>query len=254
MAKFTKKTLEFLATAGAQTSPRWLDKHKKEHEEYVVRPLSALAHHLAENMRYTKEAWQYRFPVRGFGRLRRPKHKIKRGQAAYRNWVHLRGVRPSKSLFDENPGLYFYLSDKEVFAGGGLYDATSRQVKQIRAWLAEDPKDLKLLFASKTFKRIFPSGFENKKILKTYPRFYPQDHKRIEWLRLQAFYVTQSFTKKEFYSESFKDLVLENWQQTLKFNELLSAHFVIDEYRPSSKAAFDDEDSPPQAELWDERL
>lgn len=253
--RFTKKTLEFLATAGAETSPDWLKKHKKEHEEYLVQPLSALAEYLADHLRATKEARGYRFPLRGFGRLRRPKNKVERGEPAYRNWVHLRAARPSKSLFDENPGLYFYLSNEDVFAGGGLYDASSRQIKQLRAWLAEDPRDLKALFASKSFKNVFPRGFETKKSLKTFPRSYPQDHKRIAWLKLQAYFVTLKYNKKLLFSEGFKDLVLENWEQSLRLNALLSEHFTIDDWRPSrSNADSVDEEPGLEPELWDERL
>lgn len=252
--KFSKKTIEFLAAAGAETSPDWLKKHKREHEEYLIAPLSALAEYLADNLRTTKDARGYRFPLRGFGRLRRPKNKVGRGDPAYRNWVHLRAARPSKSLFDENPGLYFYLSHEEVFAGGGLYDASSRQIKQLRAWLAEDPKDLKALFASKAFKQVFPRGFEIEKSLKTFPRSYPQDHKRIAWLKLQAYFVTQKFNKKLLFSEGFKDLVLENWEQSLRLNSLLSDHFTIDDWQASRRSEAMDDESTAGTDLWDERL
>ncbi len=253
------KTIDFLAAAGAEPSPDWLKKHKKEHEEYLVQPLTALAEHLNAKLGRTKETVGYRFPVRGFGRLRRPKHKVQRGEAAYRNWVHLKASRPSGSLFDENPGLYFYLSNEEVFAGGGLYDASSRQVKELRAWLAESPRELTSLFQSKPFKNVFPRGFETKKSLKTFPRFYPQDHKRIDWLRLQAFYVTQKFTRKQFLSAEFKDLVTENWRQTLRLNALLFAHITADPWKPSRPVeelpeSMDEDIVERPTDLWDERL
>lgn len=255
---FSKKTLDFLAEAATETSPQWLKQNKRAHEEYLIRPLSALAHHLAEHLRTAEGVRGYRFPLRGFGRLRRPKHKIEPGDPAYRRWVHLRATRPSNSLFDENPSLYFYLSDQKIFAGGGLYDCSSRQIKQLRAWLAEDPKDLKALLKSKAFARIFPRGLETKKSLKTFPRDYPRDHKRIEWLRLQAYFVTQNFTKREFYSESFGDLVLKNWEQTLRLNALLSEHFTIDDWRRSREEdalpESMDEERAPQPVLWDDRL
>lgn len=243
--------MDFLATAGRETSPDWLKKHKKEHDELVVQPLGALAQYLYENLRAVKEARGYKFPVRGFGRLRRPKHKVEPGDPAYRNWVHLQASRPSKSIFDDNPGLYFYLSGEEVFAGGGLYDASSHQIRQLRGWLAEDPKELNNLFKSKRFKTLFPQGFEKKKSLKTYPRFYPQDHKRIDWLRLQAFYVTQRFTKKEFASAGFPDMVLENWLQTLRLNELFYAHLTEREWK---RPANEEEVLESAPDFWDERL
>ena len=256
-SRFSKKTIDFLTTAGREKSPDWLKSHAKEHEEYLVKPLARLAEHLADNLRLNASARRYKFPLRGFGRLRRPKHKVEPGDAAYRNWAHLRATRPSNSLFDENPGLYFYLSNEEILAGGGLYDASSRQIKQLRAWLAEDPKDLKALFKSKAFGREFPRGFETEKSLKTYPRSYAPDHKRIAWLRLQAYFVTRKYTRTELYSEAFKDLILENWIQTLRLNELLSANFTIDDWQTRKSEVLPesmDEEIHVEPELWDERL
>ena len=256
--RFSKKTIDFLTAAGQQTSVDWLKEHKREHEDYVIQPLSALADYLSENLRSVGAARGYRFPSTGFGRLRRPKSKVGPGDPAYRSWVHLRASRPSKSLFDENPGLYCYVSSDRLFAGGGLYDASSRQIKQIRGWLAEDPKELRSLLASKAFARVFPRGLETGKVLKTFPRGYAQDHRRIEWLRLQAYYVTQKFSKKEFYAEGFKDLVLANWTQTLRLNELLAAHFTIDDWRASRRdeglSESMDQEISPEPELWDERF
>lgn len=256
--RFSKKSIEFLADAGKATSPLWLDKHKLEHKKHLIEPLSHLANYLYENMREQTFAKRYKFPMRGFGRLRRPKHKVKKGQPAYRNWVHLRATPPSISIFDQHPSFYFYLSSEEVFAGGGLYEAGSRQTKQIRQWLADDPSDLESLLKSKSFAKLFPRGLETEKILKTHPRAYPPDHKHIDWLRLQAYYVTQSFTKKQLYSEEFKDLVLENWQQCLRLNDVLSAHFVIERYNPMRRKEnlpeSMDEEIEAEPELWDERL
>ena len=259
--RFTKRTLDFMMSAATQASPDWLDKHQSEHEEHLVAPLRALAEHLATHLADRPEARGYRMPRQGFGRLRRPSHKILAGQPAYRNWVHLQSARPAKSRFEDNPGLYFYLSTDAIFAGGGLHKSNSRQTRQLRAWLAEDPAEVVDLFKSKAFKKMFPRGFETDQILKTVPRFYPPDHRRIEWLRLTAFYVKQDFTKKEFYSAEFKDLVLENWRQTLRFNAAVYAGLGADVWQPPMKTAkkkvaeSEDEDSTdPAINLWDERL
>ncbi len=138
--RFTKKTIDFLREAGRQTNPDWLKKHKRDHEEHLIEPLRELAILLATELR--KEATGYRFTRTGFGRLKRPSHKVGRGESAFRDWVHLKGTRPSRSIFDENPGLYFYLSPDRILSGGGFYEPSSRQIKKIRAWLADNPKDL----------------------------------------------------------------------------------------------------------------
>lgn len=250
---FTKKTTDFLKQAASQTDPKWLDRHKKEHEAYVQEPLRELAFYLARKLE--REARGTKFPRRGFGRLRRPKHKVAPGRPAYRDWVHLQASRPSKSLFDMNPGFYFYLSAKECFSGAGLYEPSSRQIKQIRQWIDTDPAPLVRLLKQKSFARVFPGGLETDKILKTFPRSYPPEHKHIEWLRLQAYYVTASFSRKELYSAEFKDLVLETWKQGLKLNAVLEDalsdwNHVAPEDANEDLASTEDD----SADLWDDRL
>jgi uncharacterized protein (TIGR02453 family) len=253
MVKFSKKSLDFLETAGKQTSPEWLDEHKVEHEAYVVEPLRELNLYLSKTLSKLPEARGYRFPKRGFGRLRRPSHKIGPGDPAYRDWVHLQPSRPSASRFDENPGLYFFVSPKRIFSGGGLYMPSSRQIKKLRLWIDDDPSEMASLFKSRAFNARFPKGFETGKCVKTFPRGYSPDHPRISWLKLQAYYVTREYSKKEFYSGEFKDLLTEDWRQALRFNEVLYQALQQDIWH--SQSQYEEPDEPIEnVELWDDRL
>lgn len=264
-AAFSKSTIDFLQTAGNQKSESWLDKKKDQHEEVLVEPLKDLALFLGSKLSGGVETRGYKFPKRGFGRLRRPSHKIEPGQPAYRDWVHLSASRPSTSRFDDNPGLYFYASPERIFSGGGLYAPSSRQIKKLRAVFANDISEFEDLFKDRAFKKEFPRGFESDKKLKTFPRDYPNDHENIEWLRLQAFYVKRDYTKKEFYSKNFRDLVLENWRQCLRVNELLEQALAVDLWDLGAgrgRSAEADDESPIEidepedttTDLWDDRL
>lgn len=263
LPRILKPTIAFLKKSGDQSSSDWLALHKKEHQTLLVEPLKNLALFLADETSRNPLARGYKFPRRGFGRLRRPSHKVLPGQPAYRDFVHLQASKPSRSIFDMNPGLYFYMSPTRVFAGGGLYEPSSRQIKTLRAWLAENPPELKAILKSKKFKDIFPRGLERDKILKTYPRAYTPDHPRIQDLRLQAYYVTREFTKKDLYSPDFAKTLLETWAQALRLNDLLFT--TIEEYdsgllAPIAPASDDgptsdnDEDVAVEQDLWDDRL
>jgi hypothetical protein len=105
--RFSKKTIDFLIKAHEQKSMTWLDKHKAEHEDLLIHPVRELALSLAVSLERKPEARGYKFPRRGFGRLRCPQRWVTRGQPAYRDWIHIQASRPSKSIFDDNPGLYF---------------------------------------------------------------------------------------------------------------------------------------------------
>lgn len=255
---FSKKTIDFLIKAHKQTSPTWLDKHKAEHNDLVIQPVRDLALYLASRLERKPEARGYKFPRRGFGRLRRPKNWVTAGEPAYRDWLHIQASRPSNSIFDDNPGLYFYLSPESTFAGGGLYNASSRQIKQMRAWIDTDAKSLDKVLKSKSFKAEFTDGLKTDKILKTFPRLYPPDHKRIEWLRLQAYYVSRKISRKELYSNECNDIILANWQQTLRFNEILyEALSESNRTIAPEKAATEEPDETANesaTDLWDDRL
>jgi hypothetical protein len=153
--------------------------------------------------------------------------------------------------------------------GGGLDSASSRQIKQMRAWMATDAKPLDKVLKSKQFITEFPDGLKKDKILKTLPRHDPPTHKRIEWLRLQAYDVTRPVSRKELYSSELKDLVLENWKQTLRLNEVLyealaDQSLMIDPSNARADASDDDsDDSDGESDggskgspndLWDDRL
>ena len=253
MAHFSKKTLDFLETAGKQKSLNWLDKHKTEHEELVVEPMRNLATHVASALARLPDARGYKFPKRGFGRLRRPEHKIGPGDPAYRNWVHMQPSRPSASRFDDNPGLYFFLSPERVFGGGGLYMPSSRQIKKLRMWIDDDPSEMAGLLKSKAFREHFPRGFETGKCVKTYPRGYSPDHPRISWLKLQAYYITREYSKKELYSKNFAQILTEDWRQALRFNEVLYGALEKDIWHvPPREETF--EETTEKVDLWDERL
>lgn len=263
-SRFSKESIDFLKLAEVQTSESWLDKNKSLHERVIVEPLKELAAYLTTHIAGRPEARGFKFPRRGFGRIRRPSFKIGPGEPAYRNWVHLSASRPSVSRFDDNPGLYFYFSSDRIFSGGGLYAPSYRQIKQMRAVFALDASEFETLFKSRSFKKQFPRGFEMDKVLKTFPRDYPNDHERINLLRLQAFYVKRDYTKKEFYSKDFRDLVLENWKETLKLSELLTESLKTDLWEAGARSPVvdeqvsdDEEDSRAvgtRADLWDDRL
>lgn len=244
--------------ASEEESVDWLDENADEHNELLIEPLKNLAFHLTSELAGLKEARGYKFPRRGFGRLRRPMHKIQPGQPAYRGWVHIHASRPSKSRFDDNPGLYFYLSHDRVFAGGGIYEPSSRQIKQLRMWIADDPSELDDLFKDRRFKKVFPNGFETDKAVKTFPRLYPHDHERIAWLKLQAYYIKRSFSKKELYSSEFPELVTEVWRETLRFNEIIYDALNTDIWQPLQTQPMEEienEEEPiSRQDLWDDRL
>jgi hypothetical protein len=76
------------------------------------------------------------------------------------------------------------------------------------------------LFEDKSFSKLYKNlGDEHK--LKTKPRDYPLAHPRIEWLKLTGFYVSRPIPKKELFSASFAEILIRDWKEAMRFNNLL---------------------------------
>lgn len=134
--------------------------------------------------------------------------------------------RPSGSRFDHNPSIFFMINpgDEEgdtVLLAGGLYMPSSRQLRAIREAIAEDASAFDQLFASKSFRACFKGGFSDERISTRSPRGFDPNHPRMNWLRLQGFFVWSSYSKRDFSSAQFSDQVVTDAKQILRLNELL---------------------------------
>jgi uncharacterized protein (TIGR02453 family) len=222
---FSKKTLEFLLKASRQRNPDWLNKQEADYQEVLVKPLKNLASHLQQEL--GRLAPSYHFPLKGIGRLKRPVHRVEKGGPLYKDWIAYSASRPSASRFENNPNLFFLIQPKDrkdsVLVAGGLYHPSSRQVRAIREAIAQNPEPFETLFQSKEFKKQFPKGFSDERISSRVPRGFDPDHPRMDWIKLQGFFVWKPYSLKEFSSRDFPSIVARDWKQVLRLNELLEA-------------------------------
>lgn len=245
--RFSIATLTFLEKAGRQKNPNWLENNREEYEKVLVKPLKHLALHLKTNL--AREASLYHFPFKGIGRLKRPSNRItEKGDKLFRDWMTYSAARPATSRFEHNPNLFFLLNpedrDDSVLVAGGLYMPSSSQVKAIRHAIGSSPAfatKLDRLFVSKEFSKCFKGGFSTEKKSSRIPRGFEPNHRRIEWIKLQAFFVWRSYSRKEFTSPQFAERVERDWRQILRLNALLEnalkgpSALVSSEKKESSK-------------------
>lgn len=222
--RFSKETLAFISKASKQKNPDWLDRNRDDFESLVRRPLQHLAGILARELK--PGAPDYHFPLKGIGRLKRSALRVKEHGSLYKSYVSFTITRPSKSRFDHNPSVFFMIDSDddegdEVVLAGGLYMPSSRQLRAIREKVAENPKPFETLFKSKAFAAHFPNGFSDERISTRVPRGFDVDHSHLHWLKLQGFFVWKSYSKKEYCSADFADLVAHTGKQILRLNELL---------------------------------
>jgi uncharacterized protein (TIGR02453 family) len=222
--RFSKNTIEFLKKASRQKSPIWLDKNRTDYEKHLQLPLQNLAQQLKTKL--AAKASAYHFPQKGIGRIKRSTIKAREYGSLYKDYVSYNASRPSGSRFDHNPNLFFLIQTDDpdgdnVLVAGGLYMPSSRQVRAVRETIAQDASAFDRLFASKSFASRFPGGFSKEKSSSRAPRGFDPQHPRMDWLKLQAFFVWRSYTMKEFQSAEFPDLVAADFTQILRLNELL---------------------------------
>ena len=222
-SRFSNQTLKFLRKASRQKRQEWLDKNREEYEHVLLAPLKNLAQTLKTEL--APIAPGYHFPQKGIGRLRRPAHRVSEGRGLYKDWMAYSASVPSESRFDHNPNLFFLInpedSDDPVLVAGGLYMASSRQVRAIREAISQDASAFDRLFKSKDFAKCFKDGFSDERISSRIPKGFDPAHPRMNWIRLQAFYVWRPYKKREFYSPDFPAIVARDWKQILRLNELL---------------------------------
>jgi len=224
-SRFSKQTLDFLKRASRQKKSDWLDRNREEFENLVRLPLQHLARKLATTLRPL--AAGYHFPLKGLGRLKRSAIRVQEyGGGHFKSYVSFTITRPSKSRFDHNPSIYFMIDSDddegdEVLLAGGLYMPSSRQLRSIREKIADNPKPFEVLFKSKVFRASFPEGFSDERTATRPPRGFDPGHSHIHWLKLQGFFVWRSYSKKQYLSVEFPEIVLKDAKQILRLNELL---------------------------------
>jgi hypothetical protein len=219
--RFSKASIDFIVKASRQKKKEWLEKNRSEYEKVLVEPMRELM--LATEKALKREAPGYRFPKRNFARILRGAEGAQL-HGPFRDWIGVAISRDSESRYEGPPNLYFHISEDEgIFTAGGLYMPSAGQTKHIRSWIDQDPTLLEELIEDKKFKKHF-KGLGTERVLKTKPRDYPIDHPRIDWLKLSAFYVWREVKKKELFSKDFADILIEDWRQILRLNQILDRY------------------------------
>ena len=222
--KFSENTLKFIIKASKQKRVDWLDQNRDEYEKELQLPLQNLAKYVQEKLQNTAPG--YHFPLKGIGRIKRSANRVKESGSVYKDWINYSASRPSASRFENHPNLYFEIDPldpdgDQILVAGGLYHPSSNQLRAIRNAIAEDATAFQKLFASKSFSASFKGGFCKDRISSRLTRGFDPEHPRMEWLQLQAFFVWRSYSKREFTSPNFPELVTRDWKQILRLNELL---------------------------------
>jgi uncharacterized protein (TIGR02453 family) len=221
--RFSRQSLPFLLKASRQKRVDWLDRNRAEYERLLLEPMKHLAFVLKSEL--SEFAPGYHFPQKSIGRLKRPANRVQEDGVLYRDWMHYSASKPRVSRFEHNPNLYFLLNpddrDDPVLVAGGLYMPSSRQTRAIREAIGNDASPFEALFKSRAFSASFPGGFSRDRSSTRPTRGFDPNHPRMDWLKLQAFFVWKSYSLKDFTSPHFSKMVVKDCKQILRLNEIL---------------------------------
>ncbi len=123
-------------------------------------------------------------------------------------------------------GYYFHIEPENCFVGGGFWNPSSEDLKQIREQIAADPKPLLDIIHSADFKKHFGT-LEGEK-LKTAPKGFDKNHPAIELLNYKQFLLSKSFTDKEAQAENYAQKIIETFQAMRPFFDYMSEILTTD--------------------------
>ena len=223
-AQFSESSLSFLKLASKQTNADWIEKNKLKYNNLIIDPLLSLDRYLKAEL--SSVAQGYHFPQKAIGRIKRSSNRVGPDMKLYKDWVSYIMTTPSKSRFEKNPLLFFGLLPNEpewqgIVVAGGLYMASSLQMKRMRQAIAENSEPFKELFSDKDFKKTFKDGFNDTSISKKCPRGFDENHPDINWIRLKTFFVSRILSAKEYTSPQLNKIVTHDFKQLLRLNHLI---------------------------------
>jgi uncharacterized protein (TIGR02453 family) len=192
MTQIPPSTLAYLRKLEKNNERDWFNAHKDaflQEQEYVKAFLEAYTTEMAK-ADHIEESKLYRI----YRDTRFSKNKT-----PYKN--HFSGYlkRATKAL---RGGYYFHIEPgNKSIIGGGFFEPSPEDLKQIRAHIAADPAPLRKITQNATFQKYF--GTLKGEQVKSAPKGYDKDHPAIDLLRYKQFYIYRTFTDQEVSNADF---------------------------------------------------
>ena len=213
---FPKEGVKFLSQLKKNNNREWFNKHKTTYEECLKLPLQSLVASLQPLMAKIAPEFDFnprRSPFRIYRDIRFSKNK-----QPYK--THVSAAFSPKGRWDSGACYYVEVAPGAVYVGGGIYMPDSRQLKLIRAAIAENSKEFLSIVGSDLFKKRFGS-IEGAK-LQRMPLGFPADHMMGEWLKYKQFFAGVEWKEDLCYSPKFVNKIADAYDDLLPFIRFLN--------------------------------
>jgi uncharacterized protein (TIGR02453 family) len=187
--RFSPKGLAFLRALKRNNNRDWFKAHKDQYELLLRGPMIEIIERLADDFRtfapdLLASPKASLFRIYRDTRFSEDKTPLKTQVAA---------VFPSRQLPKlGGAGLYFEVAPDGVWAGGGLYSPTTRQLQPVREHIASNLRQFRAIVESRSFRRgVGPLDATER--LRRVPRGFPPDHEAAHYLKFRQFIAGRDF-------------------------------------------------------------
>jgi len=143
--------------------------------------------------------------------------RFSKDKAPYKTHFGMHMSRATKLL---RGGYYFHIEPGKCFVGGGFWDPNPEDLKHIREQIAIDPKPLRNILKSKSFKKNFDKLNGDK--LVNVPRGFEKDHPAADLLRYKQFLVSREIPDKVLLSPKGLEEVVSSFRAMRPFFDYMS--------------------------------
>jgi uncharacterized protein (TIGR02453 family) len=194
---FPVAALDFYDDLEVDNTKSYWQKHKATYDEAVKAPMVALVSALAPEFALDRQSYKVFRPYRDV-RFAKDKTPYKTNQGAYV------AVAPAT-------GWYVEISARGVRTGGGCYDMSGPRLAAYRGAVADDKSGAQL---TRIARKLTRAGWElGGEQLKTAPRGYDAEHRRIDLLRHKSLHAGKSYGfEKVIHTAALLDEVRADWQ------------------------------------------
>lgn len=177
-----KSTFQFLKDLKANNKREWFLEHKDEYQaakENMVEFIQELIYGIA---RFDESVLELN-PKKCLFRINKDM-RFSKDKTPYKINFGAVLLKGGRKIMHERAGYYLHIEPGNSFLAGGAYLPPSPWLNRIRENIVDDPKTLKKILKSSSFKKYYElEGAQ----LKTAPRGYEKDHPEIKLLRYKSF-------------------------------------------------------------------
>jgi uncharacterized protein (TIGR02453 family) len=215
--RFSARTIAFLRALKRNNRREWFNAHRDDYEADVRAPMTAIVERLADDFRsFAPEL--VASPKLSMYRIYRDT-RFSENKAPYK--THAAAVFPTRGLAKhEGAGLYFHVSNDEVWIGGGMYAPQTPQLHAVREHIAANCHQLRAIVESPAFRRTIALDGDR---LSRVPRGFPRDHEAADYLKYRQFIAGAQFPAAFAASPRFYPTLLSVFRAVIPLSRFLNA-------------------------------